>query len=89
MKWFSKLLYGDDTKKPVTPIIESGMETYAEDAEESSILKKLGDGKHVIHIMVQDKEVTLVFNDEEFKNGLLRGKSLTVIPREEEIQEQD
>ena len=35
-----------------------------------SILDKLGEGKHIIHIMLKDREVTLLFSEEEFNNAI-------------------
>jgi hypothetical protein len=48
-------------------------------------LEKLGEGKHIIHIMYKDRELTLFLTEEEFNNALIRGEQLTVVPREEEI----
>jgi hypothetical protein len=76
MKWLKKLL--SVAEEPTKPVIEDGIER-----TEESVLAKLGDGKHVIHIMLQEKEITLAFSDEEFRNGMLRGQQLTKIPREE------
>jgi hypothetical protein len=76
MKWLKRLLSVGE--EPTKPVIEDGIERADE-----SVLAKLGDGKHVIHIMLQEKEITLAFSDEEFQNGILRGQQLTKIPREE------
>ena len=54
-----------------------------------SILDKLGEGKHIIHIMLKDREVTLLFSEEEFNNAIIRGEQLNVVPREDEIEESD
>jgi len=54
-----------------------------------SILDKLGEGKHIIHIMLKDREVTLLFSEEEFNNAIIRGEQLNSVPREEELEESD
>ena len=76
MKWLKRLLSANE--EPTKPIIEDGI-----DKPDESVLAKLGDGKHIIHIMLHEKEITLAFSDEEFQNGILRGQQLTKIPREE------
>ena len=68
MKWLTKLF----NKKH--PIIDPILGDSVEDLEE---------GKHVIHIIMHEKEVTLAFSDSEFKRALKRGEKLNNIPREE------
>jgi len=67
MKWLSKLFKKEEA--PIEPILE---EIEGED-----------DGKHVIHIMIHEKEVTLVFSDNEFKNAIKRGERIIKLPQEE------
>jgi hypothetical protein len=52
-----------------------------------SILEKLGEGKHIIHIMYKDREITLFLTEEEFNNAIIRGEQLNEVPLEEEIEE--
>jgi len=73
MKWLTTLF-----KRKEEPIDISKLK--------ESILEKLGEGKHIIHIMYKDREMTLSFTEEEFNNGIIRGEQLNVIPREEEIE---
>jgi hypothetical protein len=56
-----------------------------EDAPIEPILEDVidDDGKHVIHIMIHEKEVTLVFSDNEFKAAIKRGERISKLPREE------
>ncbi len=69
MKWFSRLFNTKNVNNdPIDPQFPEPVDT---------------EGKHVIRIMVQDKEVVLVFTDEEFANGLKRGQALTQIACEE------
>ena len=68
MKWLSKLF------KEKSPHIEPIL------GDSDDLME---DGKHVIHIMVHEKEVTLVFSDKEFKNALKRGEQVQKLPREE------
>lgn len=68
MQWLSRLF----KKEEVVP------------ESEQTVLERIGVGKHVIRIMIQQQEYTLVLNDEEFSNGILRGKNVVSIPREEE-----
>jgi len=81
MKWLNKLLRTESKSTPLQPIIQSGNEMELVDVKK---YLGLGEGKHIIHIMINQKEVTLSFNEEEFKNGLLRGELLNQVPREEE-----
>jgi len=67
MKWLSKLFKKEEAS--IEPILE---EIEGED-----------DGKHVIHIMIHEKEVTLVFSDNEFKNAIKRGERIIKLPQEE------
>ena len=55
-------------------------------ALKESILQKLGEGKHIIHIIYKDRELTLSLTEEEFNNGIIRGEQLNIVPREEDIQ---
>lgn len=75
MKWLTKLF-----KRKEEPIDISALK--------ESILEKLGEGKHIIHIMYKDRELTLSLTEEEFNNGIIRGEQLTVVPREEEIEDE-
>ena len=75
MKWLTRLL-----KRKEEPVDISALKT--------SILEKLGEGKHIIHIMYKDRELTLFLTEEEFNNGIIRGEQMTVVPREEEIEEE-
>ena len=68
MQWLSRLF----KKEEVVP------------ESEQTVLERIGTGKHVIRIMIQQQEYTLVLNDEEFSNGILRGKNVVSVPREEE-----
>ena len=69
MKWFSRLFNTKNVNNdPIDPHFPEPVDT---------------EGKHVIRIMVQDKEVVLVFSDEEFANGLKRGQALTQFACEE------
>ena len=68
MQWLSRLF----KKEEVVP------------ESEQTVLERIGVGKHVIRIMIQQQEYTLVLNDEEFSNGILRGKNVVSMPREEE-----
>lgn len=68
MQWLSRLF----KKEEVVP------------ESEQTVLERIGVGKHVIRIMIQQQEYTLVLNDEEFSNGILRGKNVVSVPREEE-----
>ena len=68
MQWLSRLF----KKEEVVP------------ESEQTVLERIGVGKHVIRIMIQQQEYTLVLNDEEFSNGILRGKNIVSVPREEE-----
>jgi hypothetical protein len=68
MQWLSKLF----KKEEIVP------------ESEQTVLQRIGAGKHVIRIMIQQQEYTLVLNDEEFSNGILRGKNIVSVPREEE-----
>lgn len=49
-----------------------------------SILETLGEGKHIINIIYKDREVTLLFSEEEFNNALIRGEQIISVPKEEE-----
>ena len=75
MKWLTKLL-----KRKEEPIDISALK--------ESILEKLGEGKHIIHIMYKDRELTLSLTEEEFNNGIIRGEQLNIVPREEEIEDE-
>ena len=75
MKWLTQLF-----KRKEEPIDLSKIK--------ESILDKLGEGKHIIHIMYKDRELTLFLTEEEFNNALIRGEQLNIIPREEEIREE-
>lgn len=72
MKWLTQLF-----KRKEEPIDISKLK--------ESILEKLGEGKHIIHIMYKDRELTLFLTEEEFNNALIRGEQLNIVPREEEI----
>jgi hypothetical protein len=72
MKWLTQLFKRKEEPVDIAKIKES-------------ILEKLGEGKHIIHIMYKDRELTLFLTEEEFNNALIRAEQLTVVPREEEI----
>jgi hypothetical protein len=72
MKWLTRLFKRKEEPVDIAKIKES-------------ILEKLGEGKHIIHIMYKDRELTLFLTEEEFNNALIRAEQLTVVPREEEI----
>lgn len=71
MKWLTQLF-----KRKEEPVDISKLK--------ESILEKLGEGKHIINIMYKDREVTLLFSEEEFNNALIRGEQIVSVPREEE-----
>lgn len=75
MKWLTRLF-----KRKEEPVDIAALK--------ESILDKLGEGKHVIHIMYKDREMTLFLTEEEFNNAIIRGEQLNIVPREEEIQGQ-
>lgn len=75
MKWLTKLFKRKEEPVDIAQLKES-------------ILEKLGEGKHIIHIMYKDRELTLFLTEEEFNNGIIRGEQLTVVPREEEIEDE-
>jgi hypothetical protein len=75
MKWLTQLFKRKEEPVDIAKIKES-------------ILEKLGEGKHIVHIMYKDRELTLFLTEEEFNNALIRGEQLTVVPREEEIGEE-
>jgi|LakMenEpi03Aug12_release.lakeMendotaPanAssembly.Ray.scaffolds.fasta_scaffold1819662_2 hypothetical protein len=68
MKWLNKLF------KPKNQALEPILGDTQEELEE---------GKHIIHIIMHEKEVTLAFSETEFRNALKRGEKLNNIPREE------
>lgn len=68
MKWFSRLFKRDTGSiEPILGLTEEELE----------------EGKHVIHIVIHEKEVTLSFTDSEMRKALKRGEKLNLIPREE------
>lgn len=75
MKWLTKLLKRKEEPVDIAQLKES-------------ILEELGEGKHIIHIMYKDRELTLSLTEQEFNNGIIRGEQLNIVPREEEIEEE-
>lgn len=71
MKWLTRLFKREEEPVDISKLKES-------------ILEKLGEGKHIIHIMYKDRELTLSFTEEEFNNAIIRGEQLNIVPREEE-----
>ena len=73
MKWLTRLFKREEQPFDISALKES-------------ILQKLGEGKHIIHIIYKDRELTLSLTEEEFNNGIIRGEQLNIVPREEDIQ---
>jgi len=71
MKWLTQLF-----KRKEEPVDISKLK--------ESILETLGEGKHIINIIYKDREVTLLFSEEEFNNALIRGEQIISVPKEEE-----
>jgi len=67
MKWFNKLFKKEESIEPIL----------------GNSIDELEEGRHIIHIILHEEEVTLAFSETEFKNALRRGKKLNNIPREE------